>query len=143
MREAGTPAATSASTHSSTVLERNAPSSSGRSASRCSLRPAIVANRSSSSRSARPITSQSRSQKTCFAAPTTNQPSDASKFWNGTMVGCAELWRRGGTKPWVAAHGPMYISSCSAVSNSETSQSHPTPSRRARQIPASRAIAEA
>ena len=43
------------------------------------------------------MTSQSRSQKTCFAAPTTNQPSEASKFWNGTIVGCAELCRRGGT----------------------------------------------
>ena len=91
----------------------------------------------------RPITAQSRSQKTCFAAPTTNQPSEASKFWKGTIVGCADFGRRGGTKPWVAAHGPMYISSWSAVSKSETSQSQPTPSRRARQMPASSAIAEA
>ena len=87
----GRPRRRARSTHSSTVRCRNACSSAGRRSSRCSSRPAIVAKRWSSASSGCPITPQSRSQKTCFAAPTTNQPSAASKFWNGTMVGCAEF----------------------------------------------------
>ena len=86
-RDAGTPASTRASIHSCAVRDRNASASIGTSSSRLALRPAIVAKRSSSPRSGRPITAQVRSQKLCFAAATTNQPSDASKFWNGTIVG--------------------------------------------------------
>ena len=103
----------------------------------------MVAKRRSAANSGWSATSQSFSQNFCFAPPITIQPSEAAKFWNGTIDGCAELRRRGGTYPLVAAKVPTYISSCSAVSNSETSQSQPTPSRRARQSPARSAIADA
>ena len=116
-------------------------SAAARRGSRCG-RPS---SRSAGRRSARAARSsqQTVSQNFCFAAASTNQPSEAWKFWNGTIVGCAEFARRGGTNPCVAAHGPMYMSSWSAVSKSETSQSQPTPSRRARQMPAITAIADA
>ena len=132
------------STHSSTVRSRNAASSIGQQL------VAVARFGRPSSRSARPRPAPAaRSRRraaprtSCFAAADDEPAVRGLEVLERHDRGCAEFGRRGGTKPWVAAHGPMYISSWSAVSNSETSQSQPTPSRRARQMPASSAIAEA
>ena len=68
-------------------------------------------------------------------------PSAVANAWKGTIDGCALLARRGVTNPCVAAHVPTYMSSLRAVSKSETSASQPSPSRPARWMPASIAIA--
>ena len=55
------------------------------------------AKRGSVASSGRPIASQRRTQNFSFGAATTIQPSAVWKFWNGTIDGCAEFARRGGT----------------------------------------------
>ena len=64
------------------------------------------------------------------------QPSAVWKAWKGTIEGCADSARRSVTCPRDAAHVPTYVNSDNALSNSDVSTSQPTPSRRARQMPA-------
>src|SRR6185312_8593183 len=114
----------------------------GSSSSRLLLRAAKSAKRGSSASSSRPSAWHRSSQNFCLAQATVIQPSAVSKAWNGTIEGCADSGIRRGSYPALAVHVPTYISSCSAVSYSEMSQSQPTPSRRARHSPLSNAIAE-
>jgi hypothetical protein len=95
----------------------------------------------SSSRSGRPIAVHRSRQKRSLPAAIVMWPSAVANAWNGTIEGCALLARRGAMNPCVAAQVPTYMSSLRAVSNSETSASQPSPSRPARWMPASIAIA--
>ena len=63
----------------------------------------------------------------------TTQPSAVGKLPNGTIDGCDELRVRIGSQPRDRCQVETYMSRLNAVSNSETSTSQPSPSRRARQ----------